>query len=68
MAKQELEIILKQLLGDNADAIIKELDNFDLTTIRLNGASLTVPELYQVLEKYRDQPHDVYDLILRSSN
>lgn len=68
MAKQEIEILLRQLLGDNADAIIKEIDNYDLRSIRINGASLTVQELYQVLEKYRENEHQVYDLILRSSN
>jgi hypothetical protein len=68
MAKQELELLLRQLLGNNADQIIKEIDDYDLTSIRVNGATLTVQELYQVIEKYRDQPHDIYDLILRSSN
>lgn len=68
MAKQELEILLKQLLGDRADAIIREIDQFGLSSIRVNGSLLTVPELYQIMEKYRDQEKEIYDLILRSSN
>ena len=68
IAKQELEQILRQLLGDNAETIIRQINDYDLTSMRVNGSGISVPELYQLLEKYRDQEHDVYDLILRSSN
>jgi hypothetical protein len=68
MAKQELEQILRQILGDSAETIIRQINDFKLNTIRVNGATLSIPELYQVLEKYRDQEYDVYDIFLRSSN
>jgi len=68
MARQELEQILRQLLGDKAETILRQIDDFKLTTIRVNGATLSIPELYQVLEKYRDQNYEIYDLLLRSSN
>jgi len=68
MAKQELEIILRQLLGDRADAIIKQMEDYDLSSIRVNGSALSASELYQFLEKYRDQEHEIYDLLIRSSN
>ena len=68
MARQELEQILRQLLGDKAETILRQINDFKLTSIRVNGATLSIPELYQVLEKYRDQNYDIYDLILSSSN
>jgi len=68
MAKQELEQILRQLLGDRAETILRQINDYKLNTIRVNGATLSIPELYQLLEKYRDQEYDIYDLILRSSN
>jgi len=68
MAKQELEQLLKQLLGERADAIIREIDKYGLSAIRVNGSVLTIGELYQIMEKYRDQEKEIYDLILRSSN
>ena len=68
MARQELEQILRQLLGDKAETILRQINDFKLTTIRVNGATLSIPELYQVLEKYRDQNYEIYDLLLRSSN
>lgn len=68
IAKQELEQILRQLLGDKAETIIRQINDYNLTSMRVNGSGISIPELYQILEKYRDQEHNVYDLILRSSN
>lgn len=68
LAKQELEILLKQLLGDRADSIIRQIEDYGLKTIRVNGSTISVQELYQFLEKYRDQEQEITDLILRSSN
>lgn len=68
IARQELEQILRQLLGDRAETIIRQINDYNLSSIRVNGSVISVPELYQILEKYRNQKHEVYDLILRSSN
>ena len=51
MAKQEFEALLRQLLGGNAEQIIQELGNFKLSTIRVNGQILSLPEFYKILEK-----------------
>ncbi|KAA3614904.1 MAG: hypothetical protein D8M58_10640 [Calditrichaeota bacterium] len=68
MAKQELEQLLKQLLGNNADTIIRQLDGYGLSTIRVNGSTISTQELYQYIEKYRNQEKEIYDLTIRSSN
>ncbi len=68
MAKQELEQLLRQILGQNADQIIREMEGFGLSSMRINGSTISTQELYQYIEKYRDQEHEIYDLILRSSN
>ena len=68
MAQQEFQNLLRQLIGDNAEAIIREIGSFQLSIIRVNGKILSTPELYKYLEKYRDQENEIYDITLRSSN
>jgi hypothetical protein len=68
MAQQEFEELLRQFLGDEAEPIIRELSNFKLSIIRVNGEILSLPAFYKVLEKYRDQKNEIYDVFLRSSN
>lgn len=68
MAQQEFEELLRQFLGDEAEPIIRELSNFKLSIIRVNGEILSLPAFYKVLEKYRDQKNEIYDIFLRSSN
>lgn len=68
MAQQEFENLLRQLLGDNAEPIIRELSSFHLSIMRVNGEILSTPELYKYLDKYRDQENEISDIILRSSN
>jgi len=68
MAKQELEQLLRQLLGNRAEEIIRQLDNYDLKTIRFNGSAVSPQELYQILERYRDQNVEIKDLNIISSN
>ena len=68
MAKQEIEQLLKQLLGDNAERIIRKTDGFRLSSIRVNGSVISIQELYQIIEKYRNEEHEIYDIFLRSSN
>jgi hypothetical protein len=68
MAKQELEQLLRQLLGDNAEAVIRDLDGFAISSMRINGSTISTQELYQFIEKYRDQERQIYDLLIRSSN
>jgi len=68
MAKQQLITVLKQLIGDKADALIQQLDGYDLTTIRLNNNIVEIQDLYPILEKYRNTQVDVTDLSLDSSN
>lgn len=65
LAKQELETLLRQLLGDNANGVIQQLKNLSLKTIRVNGSSITVKELYDYLEKYRNEKHQLSGLIIR---
>lgn len=68
MAKQELEQLLKQLLGNKADGIISEIDGFALSSMRVNGSTISIQELYRFIEKYRDEEHEIYDLLIRNSN
>lgn len=65
VAKQELESLLRQLLGENADGVIQQLSDLSLKTIRVNGSSITVKELYRYMEKYRNEKHKISDLIVR---
>lgn len=68
MAKQELEQLLKQLLGNSADGVISEIDGFALSSMRVNGSTISIQELYRFIEKYRDEEHEIYDLLIRNSN
>ena len=65
VAKQELESLLRQLLGDNADGVIRQIDDLSLKTIRVNGSTISVKELYDYLEKYRNEKHQISDLLIR---
>ncbi len=65
IAKEEFEDLLRQLLGDNAEDLIRNLSNYNMKSVRVNGSVITVEELYNLLEKYRDKSHTITDLILR---
>lgn len=68
MAKDELFQLLRQLLGSKAEAIILEIESYNLSTLRINGSTVSIQQLYKYLDKYRDQPHEVEKLTIRSSN
>jgi len=65
VAKQELESLLRQLMGDDADGVIRQIDDLNLKTIRVNGSTISVKELYDYLEKYRNEKHQISDLLIR---
>ncbi len=65
MAKEEFESLLKQLLGDNADELIRQLNDYSIESVRVNGTVVTVQELYKLMERYRNKSHQITDLILR---
>ena len=64
---QELSIkeLLEPLLGDRAEEVAKQLTNYQLRTIRLNGEILTVQELIQVINNYQDKKIEIKDLVIQ---
>jgi hypothetical protein len=61
----DLKSLLEPLLGQKANEIGNALTNFQLKTIRLNGDELTLQQLYEVIDGYRNKTFDVEDVNLQ---
>ena len=64
ISKNDMLAFLRDLLGDKADEIAASLDDFQVSTVKVNGAEITIQELYNLINTYRSQKVEVLDLIL----
>ena len=68
ISKNDLLAFLKDILGDQADVIAASLTDYEVSTIRVNGVEMTIQELYNLLNTYRNQPIQIEDLVLPGSS
>lgn len=69
LAIEDLQRLLRDLLGtQQAEEIAKNVSDFHLKSIRINGRPITVQELYQIIDQYRGQDLQILDLIMQQSN
>ncbi len=64
ISKNDMLAFLRDLLGDKADEIAASLDDFQVSTVKVNGSEITIQELYNLINTYRSQKVEVLDLIL----
>lgn len=64
ISKNDMLAFLRDLLGDKADAIAASLEDFQVSTVKVNGSEITIQELYNLINTYRSQKVEVLDLIL----
>lgn len=60
-----ITLLLEPLLGNRAETIAKDLSNYDLTSIKLNGKTISLQEFYQILNGYEAGRFDIKDLELQ---
>lgn len=68
ISKNDLMAFLKDLLGDQADEIAASLTDYEVATIRVNGTEMTIQELYNLLNTYRNQKIQIEDIVLPGSS
>jgi hypothetical protein len=56
--------LLRPIVGSQVDNISKDLSNFELKNIRLNGKPITIYELHQIIDSYDGHLIEVLDLVL----
>lgn len=61
----DLKQLLEPLLGDQAESIANSLSGYNLTTIKVNGETITLEELYQIISQYSTGRLLIQDLILQ---
>jgi len=66
--KQQFEDLLRQLMGNNAEPLIRELINYDFETARLNGQASTMDELLQHIQGYRGKVIEISDVFIETQN
>ncbi|MEJ2052405.1 MAG: hypothetical protein P8X42_00680, partial [Calditrichaceae bacterium] len=54
---------LRDMIGDQADEIAKQLADYDVKSIQVNGQEITIEDLYQLINEYRLKQVEVVDLI-----
>ena len=64
-SKMNITLLLEPLLGNRAETIAKDLSNYDLTSIKLNGKTISLQEFYQILNSYEAGRFDIKDLELQ---
>ena len=64
IARNELIDFLRDLIGEKADELAKQLGNYGVKTINVNGKDITLEDLYQIINEYRLKEVEVVDLIL----
>jgi hypothetical protein len=69
LAKENILMFLKQHIGtQEAEEIAKKLAEFNLNSIKVNGQSISVQDLYEIVDQYRGSDLEIQDLILQQSN
>lgn len=63
LSKQEIMRFLQDLLGDRANAISRSLEDYQLSSINLNGTTISIQELYRLMALYRGHSVTVYDVV-----
>ena len=56
--------MLRPIVGNQVDDYSKILSNFELKNIRLNGKTITIYELHQIIDGYEGHLVEVLDLVL----
>jgi len=56
--------MLRPVVGNEADNLSKNLNDFSLKTIKINGRTITLYELQQILENYEGHLVEVSELVL----
>lgn len=64
LARNQLIDFLRDLIGNKADALARQLADYDVRTINFNGREIDIQELYQIINQYRLKQVEVVDLIL----
>ena len=54
--------MLRPIIGNRVDNYSKDLSDFELKNIRLNGRPITVYELYQIIDSYEGHLIEIMDL------
>jgi len=62
--KINLSLLLEPLLGDQARTMARNLADFDLKTIKVNGKIVSLEELFQIINEYQRGAFDIKDLVL----
>jgi hypothetical protein len=56
--------MLRPIIGNQVDNYSKDLSDFELKNIRLNGRPITVYELHQIIDSYEGHLVEIMDLVL----
>jgi len=64
MSTNDILDFLRDLIGSRADEISKSLEDYQVSTIKINGTEITIQELYNLLNSYRGHKVEVQDIIL----
>ena len=64
IARNTLIEFLRDYIGDKADELAKQLGDYDVKTINVNGRDISLEDLYQLINEYRLKDVEVVDLIL----
>ena len=55
---------LRDLIGDKADELAKQLGDYNVKSINVNGQDMSIEDLYLLINEYRLKDVEVVDLIL----
>jgi hypothetical protein len=67
-ATEDIYELLKNIVGtDRARAIAQELAGYHLNAIRINGAEITINDLYGIIDNYQGHLVEITDIILQST-
>jgi hypothetical protein len=67
-ATEDIYELLKNIVGtDRARAIAQELSGYHLNAIRINGAEITVNDLYDIIDNYQGHLVEITDIVLQST-
>ena len=64
IARNLLIEFLRDLIGDKADELAKQLGDYNVKTINVNGQDMSIEDLYLLINEYRLKDVEVVDLIL----
>ena len=64
IARNMLIEFLRDLIGDKADELAKQLGDYNVKTINVNGQDISIEDLYMLINEYRLKDVEVVDLIL----